>query len=385
MGSCIFEIHFHQDKDGAKITDTSKNNHENHENDFFSFTSSKTNEKEKEQIIKNKLNEKMPEIGKIIRMKDYEASINQNILTYISNNKLNYKNYLQEDLITYKSFPIQFKNNNIYYGNWNENNEMEGYGIYYLNDQKVVTEGVWNKGNIKFGRIFFKNGDIYEGEMKNSVPHGKGKITFFNKESYTGDFIMGEMTGKGTYIFSDKTMYTGGIKNGLFNGIGKMKWINGIEYNGNFVDSTLCGKGKISNIQGEEYEGNFDKNEFYGEGIYIFNNGEQYEGNYEYGIKKGNGKYKKNDNIIFEGVWNDDLPNGNGTIHYEGNILKGFWRNGNLIGNPEIIEGNINNFNNIDLNIGYCKANINPNSLPHISTNDTNISLYTQNNDLNFV
>ena len=158
MGSCIFEIHFHQDKDGAKITDTSKNNRENHENDFFSFTSSKTNEKEKEQIIKNKLNEKMPEIGKIIRMKDYENSVNQNILSYIKKNKLNYKDYLQEDLITYKSSPIQFKNNNIYYGNWNENNEMEGYGIYYLNDQKVVTEGVWNKGNIKFGRIFLKMG-----------------------------------------------------------------------------------------------------------------------------------------------------------------------------------------------------------------------------------
>ena len=383
MGSCNFEIHFHSVTEGnkIKISESSKNKGDN---DFFSITSSKTTEKEKEKEIKNKLNEKIPELGKIIHIKDYENSVNQNIRSYI-NNKLNYKDYLQEDLITYKSFPIKFKNNNIYYGNWNENNEMEGYGIYYLNEQNVVTEGVWNKGNIKFGRIFFQKGDIYEGEMHHSVPHGKGKILFFNKDSYNGDFIMGEMTGKCTYIFSDKTIYIGEIQKGLFNGNGKMKWNNGIEYLGNFVDSSFSGKGKIFNIQGEEYEGNFDKNEFHGEGIYIFNNGDKYEGNFEYGIKKGKGKYKKNDNIIFEGIWNDDLPNGNGIIYYEDNELKGFWRNGNIIGNPEIIQGNLNNFNNIDLNIRCCKANIYPNSLPHIATNENNFSLYTQNNDLNFV
>ena len=381
MGSCNFEIHFHPENEGNKLSESSKNKGDN---DFFSITSLKTCEKDKEKDIKNKLNEKIPELGKIMHIKDYENTVNQNVRSYIKKNKLNYKNYLQEDLITYKSFPIKFKNNNIYYGNWNENNEMEGYGIYYLNEQNVVTEGVWIKGNIRFGRIFFQNGDIYEGEMQNSVPHGKGKILFFNKESYNGDFIMGEMTGKCTYIFSDKTIYIGEIKKGLFNGNGKMKWNNGIEYLGNFVDSSFTGKGKIFNIQGEEYEGNFDKNEFHGEGIYIFNNGDKYEGNFEYGIKKGKGKYKKNDNIIFEGIWNDDLPNGNGIIYYEDNELKGFWRNGNIIGNPEIIKGNLKNFNNLDLNISCCKGNINPNSLPHISINDNNnIIQYTQSSTLN--
>ena len=373
-------LYFHSDKKNDKFSITPRSSQGN---DFLNLTSSRTNEKEKE--IKNNFNKKIPELGKIIHIRDYEGLISEKIRLKISKNKLNYKKYLQKELITYNSFPIQFKNENVYYGNWNQNNEMEGYGIYYINEQKVVTEGIWIKGNIIFGRIFFPNGKIYEGEIKNSVPHGKGKMCFDYRESYEGDFAMGEMTGNGTFIFADKTVYNGGMRNGLFNGKGKMKWNNGIEYDGNFLDSTFSGKGKIFNVQGEEYEGNFDKNEFNGEGIYSFNNGDEYKGNFEYGIKKGRGVYKRNDKIIFEGNWDDDLPNGNGVIYHNNNKIRGFWRNGNLIGNPEIEKDNLKNLNNMNLNIRPSKANLIPNSLPHIQINDMNISQFTQNNELNFV
>ena len=381
MGNITFEIYYQARKGETKKPASILSNKVF---DVFSLNSMKTNEKEKENEIKNNLYKKIPEIGKIIHIKDYELQINENIISKIKSSKLDYKKYLPQDLITYHSFPIQFKNNNIYYGNWNKNNEMEGYGIYYIHDQKVVTEGIWLRGNIIFGRIFFPNGNIYEGEMKDAIPHGKGKIIFSNGDSYKGDFQVGDMTGVGKFIFADKTIYLGGIKNGVFNGQGKLKWNNGTEYSGNFMDSTLNGKGRIS-IQGEEkYEGNFEKNEFHGEGIYSFNNGDIYEGNFEFGIKEKKGIYKRNDNIIFEGIWNNDLPNGNGIIYYNNNKLKGFWRNGNLIGEPEIEKGKMNNFNNIDLNIRPYKANINPNSLPHISSIDNNnIIQYTQNSTLN--
>ena len=35
---------------------------------------------------------------------------------------------------------------------------MEGYGIYYIEDRKIITEGIWHEGNIIFGSIFFKMG-----------------------------------------------------------------------------------------------------------------------------------------------------------------------------------------------------------------------------------
>ena len=332
--------------------------------------------------IKNNLDKKLHEIGTYISLDEYNSYISQDIRNYIQKNKLDCKNYISPNVPTFLANPIKFKNNNIYYGNWNHNGEMEGYGVYYLNDRQIITEGIWNKGNIVFGRIFLTNGDIYEGEMKNSIPDGKGKLIFSkNNEKYIGDFKMGEMTGQGTFIFDDNTEYSGYIENGVFNGKGKMKWENGTEYTGDFVDSTLCGEGTITNIQNEKYEGNFDKNEFNGEGTYYFNNGDIYKGNFEYGIKKGNGTYTRNDNVVFEGNWNDDLPNGNGVITYSGNQLKGFWRNGAFVGGEESMD----TFSNIDKNIKPYKFNIFPSSLAHLAITDSNVSQYIPGKDVNFI
>ena len=52
---------------------------------------------------------------------------------------------------------------------------MEGLGKYYLKEDKVLAEGIWENGDLKYARVFLPNGDIYEGEMKNSKFNGKGK------------------------------------------------------------------------------------------------------------------------------------------------------------------------------------------------------------------
>ena len=394
MGNCNCDFLFKNDNEGETDMDKLKNS--NYVNRPIEVKSNyrKINEKEIDKgnklkstnKIKNNLDQKLPEIGTYISLDDYNSFITQSIHNYIQNNKLDYENYLSTNVPTFSANPIKFKNNNIFYGNWNKDGEMEGYGIYYLNDRQIITEGVWNNGNIVFGRIFLSNGDIYEGEMKNSIPDGKGKLIFVkNKEKYIGDFKMGEMTGKGTFIFEDNTEYSGYIENGIFNGKGKMKWENGTEYTGDFVDSTLCGEGTITNIQNEKYEGNFDKNEFNGEGTYYFNNGDIYKGNFEYGIKKGNGTYTRNDNVIFEGNWNDDLPNGNGVITYSGNQLKGFWRNGAFVGSSRTEEENLETFSNIDKNIKPYKFNIFPSSLSHLAITDSNVSQYIPGKDVNFI
>ena len=345
----------------------------------------KGNKLNKMNLIKNNLEKKIPEIGTFISTDEYKTFINDDIHKYIETKKLNFNSNLSPNVSTFPSNPIKFKNNNIYCGNWNQNSEMEGYGIYYISARNVVTEGVWNNGNIVFGRIFFPNGDIYEGEMKNSLPHGRGKLMYKNGESYKGDFKKGEISGRGTFLFEDKTEYSGEIVNGNFNGKGKMKWENGTEYVGNFVDSTLCGNGTITNIQREKYIGDFDKNEFNGQGKYYFSNGDEYEGNFEYGIKRGKGIYKRNDKVNFEGIWNDDLPNGNGVLSYLGNKLRGFWRNGAFVGNLEIEKGNLESFNNIDKDIKPFKISIFPSSLSHLAITDSNASQFIPGKDLNFV
>jgi hypothetical protein len=385
MGSCSCIIHLHQNEGESNMDDMTGSQANNSSkpieivSQYSQFSSREKGPKLNK--MKNDLEKKLPEIGQFIPLNEFKALIHENIDNYIKTKKLNIQKYIPQNISTFQSNPIQFKNNdNIYYGNWNENSEMEGYGIYYISDKKVVTEGVWIKGNIVFGRIFFINGDIYEGEMKNSVPDGKGKILFANGELYKGDFKQGEMTGNGMFIFSDKTEYNGSIENGIFNGKGKMRWENGTEYDGMFADSSLNGNGVISNIQGEKYKGVFERNEFNGEGIYHYNNGDEYEGNFEYGIKRGKGIYRRNDSVVFEGIWNDDLPNGSGIISYEGNKLKGFWRNGILVGNSEIEEGIIEVFNNIDKDIKPKKFSIFPNSLSHLSVNDSSVSQFIPGN-----
>ena len=333
--------------------------------------------KNRNDNIINEALERKISLGTYLDISEYKKIINETTLNYIETHRLNYQEYFPSTINLYKSNPIQYPDGNIYYGNWNSEGEMEGYGIYFIRDKNITTEGVWKKGNIIYGRIFFSNYDIYEGYIKNSSPHGKGTIKFINKEIYKGDFVKGEMTGKGTFIFKDKSNYTGSIKDGIFNGEGSMKWIDGTEYHGNFLDSTLNGKGKIFNDNfREKYIGDFYKNEFNGYGIYYYKNGDIYEGNFENGLKKGKGKYKRNDNVEYDVNWDNDFPNGEGIITFNTDKLKGFWRNGNII-TKEIIKGTIDVFRELDLNLKPIKRSLHPSSLPYLNNYDNKISQFT--------
>ncbi len=214
---------------------------------------------------------------------------------------------------------------------------------------------------------FFFQMVIFEGNIKNSFPKGEGTIL-----------------GKGTFLFSDNSYYCGEIENGIFKGKGTMKWNDGTEYHGFFVNSSLSGKGEMfNNLTGEKYIGNFKNNEFNGSGIYYYKNGDVYEGNFDYGEKKGKGKYKRNDNVEFELIWENNYPNGKGSATYDNNKIKGLWRNGNFLGNMEILKGNINNFKGKDLNVKCLSRTLYPNLLPHLSNNDSEISKFILGTELN--
>ena len=364
MGNCKCEIHYH-----------GKNN-EAFFNEIINPNINKSINTNKESII-NSL-ERKDSLGIYLEISDFKSLINQKILTYIETNKLNYQEYYTfSSSNIYKSNPIQFKNGNIYYGNWNINKEMEGYGIYLIKNKNIITEGIWKQGIIKYGRIFFPNGDIYEGSIKNYFSQGEGNTNFMNGESFSGEFIIRTIIGKGIFTFSDNSYYCGEIENGIFKGEGKMIWNDGTEYHGIFVNSSLSGKGEIfNNLTGEKYIGNFMNNEFNGKGIYYYKNGDIYEGNFEYGEKKGKGKYKRSDNVEFELIWNNNYPNGLGVATYNNNKIKGFWRNGNFLENFEVIEGKLENFKGKDLNLKCFRRTLIPNKLPHLANNDMEISQF---------
>jgi hypothetical protein len=79
-----------------------------------------------------------------------------------------------------------------------------------------------------------KDSFIYQGEVLNGLPHGKGKITYKNGSAYEGEFAKGDIHGKGKKIYS-----------------------NGLVYEGEFINGTPCGKGRLIHQNGTVFECSF--------------------------------------------------------------------------------------------------------------------------------
>ena len=314
-----------------------------------------------------KFNSKLHYLGKYFDISEFNQKIPKKAYNYMIQNVLNIPPNIIQSNPVYEMKPVEFENGNIYSGNWNEKFKMEGYGQYYIKEVNLFVEGIWTDGKLIFGRIFFPNENIYEGEIKNSAFNGKGKLIFNNGDMYDGCFFEGERNGKGKYIFNDGTIYEGDFSNSEFKGHGVIKWKNGVEYEGDFNGLVLKGKGKLEDkINLEKYEGNFDNNYFNGFGKYYFNNYASYEGEFEFGIKNGKGNYKNKEGIFYEGTWANNLPNGIGKFGCNDFIVKGVWKNGINLEITDFIKGSVHNFDKNKLNFFVPNFNLCPQILNNL-------------------
>ena len=130
------------------------------------------------------------------------------------------------------------------------------------------------------GKIEYPNGDVYEGELQNDLPRGKGKQIysvpkFKRKSEYTGDFNNGVMEGYGKSI-----IITGPSKGSFYEG----EWKNYISTEG-FGDSRKDGYGiEYEKYEDEKtYEGYFKKDLRHGKGTITFNDGTKKDCEYKEG------------------------------------------------------------------------------------------------------
>lgn len=84
-----------------------------------------------------------------------------------------------------------------------------------------------------FGEIAFRNGDNYEGELFNGLPHGQGTYKFVNGALFQGSFQDGTFHGAGRL----KDPFTGLIiigqfKNGKADGRCQVEYADGSIYEG---------------------------------------------------------------------------------------------------------------------------------------------------------
>ena len=251
--------------------------------------------------------------GEYIKEEELKKIIPEYITNYMKEHPFQVKTDETEE--TFETKPIIFQNGNIYHGNWNKNFKMEGKGKYFLKDEKVFAEGNWVDGELKHARVFLPNGDIYEGELRDSMFNGKGKLISNYNDIYEGDFVNGEKTGKGKITFSDGTLYEGEFENGEFKGNGNMTWTNGFKYDGEFNGRFLNGKGTLTYPNNDFYTGDFENSYFHGKGKYNFyKTGNVYEGDFQYGVRKGKGTYSVPNKYKYKGNWDNDLPCGIGRL-----------------------------------------------------------------------
>ena len=327
----------------------------------------------------------LPKFGEYYDINDFKQKIPEIANNYMIENVLNIPENVPTNRITYEMKPIKFENGNIYSGNWNEKYKMDGLGQYYIDEGNLFIEGIWDDGKLIYGRIFYSNDNIYEGQIKDSNYNGKGKLIFNNGEIYEGDFVDGDITGNGLFTFSDGTIYEGEFIKGEFKGHGIMKWINGIYFEGEFNGPVLSNYGKIIGDNGEKYEGYFYYNYFHGKGIYTFNDNSNYEGEFEFGLKNGKGIYKKKDEFIFEGEWANDLPHGFGKYYYKDYIIKGVWRDGINVEIIDFEKGNPNDFNKSLLNFEIKNFTLLPYMLPNLEKMDSKVKKFDTDITVNYL
>ena len=335
-----------------------------------------------QNLFTQSFEKKLPQFGSYCSYPEYENQLPQNIKNYIKKNPIDFKKDIKNKEIYETPQPIEFKNGNIYCGNWNANSEMDGYGKYFLKDDKVLIEGIWEKGILKLGRIFLPNGDIYEGEIKNSLFNGKGKMIYKDGSIYEGKFINGEKGNYGKITYDDGSYYSGNFKDELPNGYGEFKWNNGYFYKGNFKDGKIEGEGEIKNEKsGSLYKGNFKNNNFHGKGTFKFSSNSIYKGEYYLGKKDGEGSYNKYDGIKFNGNFSNGKLNGTGIVEDENYIYKCTWRNGIVVETPiiEVKNSDSAHTGNLDLNFKVEDEDINMDKLKYLERD-----LYGNGSDSNY-
>lgn len=283
-----------------------------------------------------------------ISNEDFESSLPFRFQKYIKENNTEIKNLYKGDLkkLKFNPKPIKLSNQNIYYGYWNNKSQMEGPGLLYLKDQKVLCDGLWKNGILYYGKIFLSN-RTYTGEIKDNEYNGKGKMEYLNGEIYEGNWLKKKRNGYGILIYNDKCKYIGNFKNDKFEGEGEFFWNNGYYYKGNFKNGLFEGEGLLKSPNGSFYKGNFEKGLYHGNGMFIWGNNnknskgnsftfpEKYRGEFAFGKKEGKGIYQFENGDLFNGNFFDNLPQGKGEYKTQDKSFKGIWKCGELLEKPD--------------------------------------------------
>lgn len=159
---------------------------------------------------------------------------------------------------------------------------------------------------------------IYQGQIKEGRPHGKGVMTYRltndkKYQMYEGEFVEGQMHGKGVMVWQNGDRYNGTFTNNSVTGYGVKENHDGGVYEGNLINGKKEGHGKYNSKDGSTYVGNYKDNQRNGYGVYTWNylGVESYKGNWEKGEYHGQGelikKFTTGTEEVSTGIFNNGV------------------------------------------------------------------------------
>lgn len=119
------------------------------------------------------------------------------------------------------------------------------------------------------GTVYYPDGSIYEGELDDGLPHGRGSYTFGRDSANAGDrfvgsFDYGGIGAEGSYHWRDGTSYIGSFLDGLPNGRGRQTFADGQTFEGPFEQGQAHGTGVCSNEQDSNRPCRYERGRFVG-------------------------------------------------------------------------------------------------------------------------
>ncbi|OIW19297.1 hypothetical protein TanjilG_20422 [Lupinus angustifolius] len=198
-----------------------------------------------------------------------------------------------------------------------------------INFRIVSGSSKFNLSEECFKETSFSNGDVYIGEIKAVLPHGKGKYTWSDGTVYEGDWEDGKRTGKGLIIWPSGAKYEGDISGGYLHGYGTFTRSTGCVYRGSWRMNAYHGIGWKEYSNSDSYEGLWREGIREGCGRYSWSNGNTYIGNWKGGKIDGRGVMKWANGDTFDGCWVNGLRHGSGVyIYADGGLYFGTWSKG---------------------------------------------------------
>lgn len=171
------------------------------------------------------------------------------------------------------------------------------------------------EGSVSEGE-FAGEGEIYDGEYKDGMKHGRGKLRMANGDVYEGEFKEDQMHGRGMIKYQNGDTFDGKFQNGVKNGRGVFKSKLGAIYDGEYSDDLRNGRGMYTSTDGGVYEGGWKNDVINGRGVYNYASSDVYDGEFKNGKKHGKGLFKSADGDVYRGHFVDGLYEGNGHYKY---------------------------------------------------------------------